>query len=173
MNKWPADAIPVGTRVNIIGEVWFLHTEGYHVRFTLAPTSRLFLVGGVPEAPKVVKPAHYMEVMNAGPGGESMRWPVFGNVRQLGLPDTTRRTMLRGKEGPRLIISAARFEAAKAEGKYPQIDYAITNAQPTIGGDGIPCTVQQAPMTAPAFAGHRVLLIDPEYRADGPEVIEA
>ena len=180
LDEWPADRLPVGATLPIHGELYAVHTEGFGMKLAKpmltaagVPTDE---VGGIAEfAPNAfTRAAHYMEIWQYHrETNVCWRWCVFGDIRQLGLPDSQRRTVLRGDPGFRLVIASARLEMARRAGQAPLVTYVVVHEPALVAPPGLPCVVMEAPAEMKSFAGHRVLLIDPEYRADEREVIEA
>lgn len=181
MLEWPADRLPIGAPITIHGELYAVQTEGFGMR--LAKPILTAGAGASPltdEAPPVdfspnafTRPAHYMEIWQYHPESHTiMRWCVFGDLRQLGLADETRRTILRGTDPFRMVTTQARLDAAQANGSAPRIPYVVTLEQPTVAPPGLPCVVFEVPASMKELAGHRALLVDPNYRATPPPTLK-
>lgn len=142
-NLWPADDLDLGAEVWLTGELWLIDTAGMN-----EPGAR-----------------HYFEVVQPQ-FSAPRRWPVLGDVRQLGLPEGVRKTLLRGTERShtaRMVLTYPEAMEAQAEGLQPQIPFVTVVHQPTIHHPGIPCTVVEG--RRGVLAGHKLLRIDPSYRA--------
>jgi hypothetical protein len=180
MDEWPADKLPTGAKITIHGELYAVHTEGFGMR--LAKPIITAGAGVSPltdEAPAdfsphaFTRPAHYMEIWQYIPQGHAvMRWCVFGDLRQLGLADETRRTILRGIDPFRMVTTQARLDAAMANGQSPRLPYVVTLDQPLVAPPGLPCVVFEVPASMKELAGQRALLVDPNYRATPPPTLK-
>lgn len=182
MDAWPADKLPVGAAITIHGELHAIHTEGFGSRL-----AKPIITSGSASTPlpaddgnglaafsphAFTRPAHYMEIWQYIPSAHAiMRWCVFGDLRQLGLADETRRTILRGQDSFRMVTTQARLDAAMANGQSPRIPYVVTLAQPAVAPPGLPCAVFEVPADMKELAGHRALLVDPNYRAAQPAAV--
>lgn len=181
MVEWPADKLPLGAQITINGELHAVHTEGFGIRLAKPILTAGVDVSPLPDDGPVVdflpntftRPAHYMEIWQYIESAHAlMRWCVFGDLRQLGLADETRRAILRGNDPFRMVITQARLDAAIANGQAPRIAYVVTLGQPMVAPPGLPCVVFDVPDDMKELAGHRALLVDPNYRATPPPTLK-
>lgn len=140
---WAADAFPPFSDVRVKGEINFIHTGGL-VRQPPAPL--------------------FAEIVDDSEG-LVRRWLVWCDIRQLGLPDSMRRAMLRqGRHQPaRMLVTAAERAAMAKRGRGPAVPFVEVSFKPRVLEPGLPATIMPAP-EHPDLTGHRIAVVDRNYR---------
>lgn len=144
MDIWGADRVPLFSNVQLTGTVTFAD----------------------PEFPNA-HAACYIEVDDEE---RNCRWPVFCDLRQLGLHASTRQAILRrprssrGRGGAgRMLLTRTMLHKARSAGREPTIDFVELVQLPRIFSPGLPCSVVTGPLKSP-LAGHQCLVVDKNYR---------